>query len=97
PWYRVITDSGFRIGRTDPETDPKGALAARALTRTAKSKHLPKLAAIADDGSTVLPEESMIGRLQAGQLDAGFFYASEAKAAGIPTIPLTGVDLGASY
>jgi molybdate/tungstate transport system substrate-binding protein len=37
------------------------------------------------------------GRLQAGQLDAGFFYASEAKAGNIATVPLTGVDLKASY
>ncbi len=38
-----------------------------------------------------------MARLQAGQLDAAFFYASEAKAANLATIPLTGQDLKATY
>lgn len=97
PWYRAITESGFRVGRTDPATDPKGALTSQALKSTAKKQHVDALAAIAEDKSTVLPEETLVGRLQSGQLDAGFFYSSEAKAAGIPTIPLTGVDLKAVY
>jgi molybdate/tungstate transport system substrate-binding protein len=45
----------------------------------------------------VFAEESLVARLKAGQLDAGFFYASEAKAAGIPTVPLTGQTLKATY
>ena len=35
--------------------------------------------------------------MQSGQLDAGFFYTAEATAASIPTVPLTGEDLKASY
>ena len=31
----------------------------------------------------------MLARLQAGQLDAGFFYVVEAKTAHVPTVPLT--------
>jgi molybdate/tungstate transport system substrate-binding protein len=45
----------------------------------------------------VYPEETLVGRLQAGQLDAGFFYTSETTPAGIPTVELTGVALKASY
>lgn len=87
PWYEVIRARGFRLGSTDPATDPKGALAVRAL----ETRRLP------ESTSTYFPEETLIGRLQAGQLDAGFFYASEAKAAGIATVPLAGVDLKATY
>jgi molybdate/tungstate transport system substrate-binding protein len=97
PWYQVITEPGFRLGTTDPATDPKGKLAAQALTDTASSQHLPALAKITQKQSTVFPEETLIGRLQAGQLDAGFFYRSEAVGAEIRTVPQVGVDLKASY
>jgi molybdate/tungstate transport system substrate-binding protein len=97
PWYQVITESGFRLGFTDPATDPKGVLSAEALNGTAASKHLPALKTLASDTSDVFPEETLVGRLQSGQLDAGFFYTSEAIAAKIPTVPLTGEDLKATY
>src|SRR5262249_54199340 len=35
PWYEVITEPGFLIGRTDPKTDPKGKLADMALAQAA--------------------------------------------------------------
>jgi molybdate/tungstate transport system substrate-binding protein len=97
PWYQAITEHGFLLGTTDPATDPKGKLAAQALTETATTQTLPALAALAKDTTIVFPEETLVSRLQAGQLDAGFFYSSEAKAAGIPTVPVTGEDLKATY
>lgn len=97
PWYQVVTEPGFRLGMTDPTTDPKGALSAQALTDTAAKQGRPALATLAGDKADTFPEETLIGRLQAGQLDAGFFYNSEAVAAEIPTVPLTGVALRAVY
>lgn len=97
PWYDVVTESGFRLGKTDPATDPKGALADQALTDTAKAENLPALATLAKSQSGVYPEETLVGRLQAGQLDAGFFYSAEATAANIKTVPLTGTHLAATY
>jgi molybdate/tungstate transport system substrate-binding protein len=97
PWYSVITEPGFLLGTTDPATDPKGKLAAQALTGTATTQNLPALAALATDTGIVFPEETLVSRLQSGQLDAGFFYSSEARAAGIPTVPVTGEDLKATY
>lgn len=94
-WQDVLAMPGIKIGTTDPKTDPKGKLAHQALSDEGK-KH-PALAKLADDTSIQRSEESMVGQLQAGQLDVGFFYASEAKAAGIPTVPLTGTDLKATY
>jgi molybdate/tungstate transport system substrate-binding protein len=98
PWYEAITEPGLKLGFTDPATDPKGKLVAKALSDTAKSMNLPALTAIENDKSDVYPEETLVARLQSGQLDAAFFYTAEAVPAKIPTVPLTGVtDLKATY
>lgn len=95
PWYDVITEPGIRIGTTDPEADPKGKLAHKALV--AAGKDHPKLLDLAKDDKIVFPEETLVADLQSGQLDAGFFYTSEAQLAGIPTVELTGQQLKATY
>ena len=95
PWYEVIAEPGFLVGRTDPATDPKGKLTDMAIADLVKTH--PELAKITASDSNVYPEETLVGRLQAGQLDAGFFYTSETTPAGIPTVELTGVALKASY
>lgn len=97
PWYDVVDRSGFLLGRTDPATDPKGVLAVDALTGVGTSYDLPSLAALATSTSNVFAETSLVGELQAGQLDAGFFYAVEAAAAHIKTVPLTSTNLAAQY
>jgi molybdate/tungstate transport system substrate-binding protein len=98
PWYKVITEKGIAVGRTDPATDPKGVLTVEALTRAASLYHLSALRAMTTDTAEVFPEETMVGRLQAGQLDAGFFYGVEAAAADIPTVGLgSKLAYGATY
>lgn len=97
PWYQVVTEPGFLLGSTDPATDPKGKLDVEAMTNAATTQKEPALKALATSTKNIYPEETLVGRLQAGQLDAGFFYSSEAEAAGIPTVPLTGQDLKATY
>lgn len=97
PWYKAITAPGLRLGFTDPATDPKGKLVAQALSDTAKSRNLPALSAIENDKGDVFPEETLVARLQSGQLDAGFFYTAEAVPAKIPTVPLAGENLKATY
>src|ERR1039458_3459860 len=79
PWYDVITKTGFQLGRTDPITDPKGVLAVSALDKAAKLFHSPALRAITTSTAGVFPEETLVGRLQAGQLDARVFYRSEER------------------
>ena len=87
PWNQVITESGFKMGSTDPKLDPKGKLAAQALTKDG----------IASSAVQVFPEEQLVGRLQSGQLDAGFFYSSEAAELNIPTVKLADINLQATY
>ncbi len=97
PWYQVIDEPGFRVGRTDPANDPKGKLTVQAIQQAESTQHASGLAAVLSSSSNVFPEESLVGELQSGQLDAGFFYANEAKAAGIPTVSLAPVNLSAHY
>ena len=97
PWYRVITRPGFRLGSTDPALDPKGALSVKALSETAALQQLPALNRLAANRSGVFPEEDLVGRLESGQLDAGFFYTVEASAAGLPTVPLAPVEESTTY
>lgn len=98
PWWEVVSEPGFRLGRTDPATDPKGVLADEALEGAATKYNMPALKTLATETSDVFPEDSLVGRVQAGELDAGFFYAIEAKAANILTVPLTGYSyLHATY
>lgn len=87
PWNQVITESGFKMGSTDPKLDPKGKLAAQALAKDG----------VASSAVQVFPEEQLVGRLQSGQLDAGFFYSSEAAELNIPTVPLGDIKLQATY
>jgi molybdate/tungstate transport system substrate-binding protein len=97
PWHSVITEPGFRLGRTDPATDPKGQFTVQALTEAAQRYSDPALLRITQRTDAIFPEETLVGRLQAGQLDAGFFYTIEAVEAGIHTVPLSPIDVSASY
>lgn len=97
PWYQVIAQPGFRLGFTDPTLDPKGVLAVAALDTAAKRYNEPALTQIASDQNDLFPEQDLVGRLQAGQLDAGFFYTVEASAARIPTVSLGSIDETATY
>lgn len=97
PWDKVVSRSGFRIGLTDPKLDPKGVLAVAALKQAASTDHEPALTRIASNQSDLFPEQDLVGRLQAGQLDAGFFYTVEASAARIPTVTLAPIHEQAKY
>jgi molybdate/tungstate transport system substrate-binding protein len=97
PWYEVLSEPGILVGTTDPVADPKGKLANTALTTAATAQNQPALAKLASDPSIVFPEETLVSRLQAGQLDVGFFYTAEAKAANIATVPISDQDLKATY
>ncbi|MGB7799100.1 MAG: extracellular solute-binding protein [Pseudonocardiaceae bacterium] len=97
PWYQVITEPGFKLGSTDPKVDPKGKLAQQALTDGAKIYSDPALPAAAQQNITVLPETELVGRLESGQLDAGFFYSNEAGEQKIQTTSLDQVHLAATY
>jgi molybdate/tungstate transport system substrate-binding protein len=92
PWYQVLRQPGVRIGRTDPLLDPKGQLTVALLDKAAQLYHLPGLTAqvlgAPENPAQVFPEENLVGRLQSGQLDIGFFYATETTDLNIPAVRL---------
>jgi molybdate/tungstate transport system substrate-binding protein len=91
-WYKVLSKPGIRIGRTDPKLDPKGALTLALMQKAEAFYKMPGLAqrilGAADNPRQIFPEETLVGRLQSGQLDAGFFYSSETADDNIPAVPL---------
>ncbi|HTZ01930.1 MAG TPA: extracellular solute-binding protein, partial [Xanthobacteraceae bacterium] len=92
PWYQVLEEPGIKIGRTDPKLDPKGALTVTLMKQAETFYKSPGLAekiiGAPDNPAQVLPEETLVGRLQSGQLDVGFFYSTETADAKIPSIAL---------
>lgn len=102
PWYEVLQEPGIKIGRTDPKLDPKGALTVQLLDRAEQIYRLPgiarKVLGAPDNPEQVRPEENLVGRLQSGQIDVGFFYSTETADLKIPAIPLPPeVALSAHY
>ncbi|HEY1931551.1 MAG TPA: extracellular solute-binding protein [Acetobacteraceae bacterium] len=89
PWYEVLGEPGIRIGRTDPKLDPKGKLTLTLMQDASAYYKDPGLSqrvlGAPENPAQVLPEEILVGRLQSGQLDVGFFYSTETADAKIPT------------
>ncbi|HZU78878.1 MAG TPA: extracellular solute-binding protein [Acidimicrobiales bacterium] len=97
PWYKVVAAPGFRVGRTDPALDPKGQLTIEAMREAAARTGDQTLLKLIAGSGNVFPEETLLGRLEAGQLDAGFLYLDEAKAAGLSTVSLSPVSLSTTF
>ncbi len=92
PWYEVLEEPGIRIGRTDPRLDPKGRLTVQLLDDAERVYHRPGLAhavlGTPENPAQIVPEESLVGRLQSGQIDVGFFYSTETAELHIPSVTL---------
>ncbi|MGH7904131.1 MAG: extracellular solute-binding protein, partial [Candidatus Dormibacteraceae bacterium] len=91
-WESVLEQPGLRLGRTDPELDPKGY---RTLwlfqldeRRSGRAGEARRILGPARNPAQIFPEEELVARLQAGELDAGVFYLVEAVAAGLPYLRL---------
>ncbi|WP_133650980.1 extracellular solute-binding protein [Paraburkholderia flava] len=101
-WDKVLQEPGIRIGRTDPKLDPKGAFTVEMMTKAAQLYQQPDLVektlGAPENPEQVLPEETLVGRLQSGQLDAGFFYSTETSDLKIPSLrPAPELQAKASY
>jgi molybdate/tungstate transport system substrate-binding protein len=96
PWYQVVTQTGILVGRTDPTLDPKGKLTVQAVDDAATLLGMPQLTTDLS-GWPVFPEQTLVGRLESGQLDCGFFYSFEATAQKIPTVSLSPIGLSATF
>jgi molybdate/tungstate transport system substrate-binding protein len=97
-WYDVLATPGVRIGRTDPVIDPKGYRTIIAMELAERHYQRPLRQAILGDDrnpAQVLSDETILLRLEEGELDAAFLYAIEANIRNLPTISLPkSTDLG---
>ncbi len=96
--FSLLAEPGFRLGRTDPATDPQGQdfammfqLAERDLGVTAATV----AADLAGGSSQIFPETALEAQLQAGQLDAASAFRSQAEQLHLPYVPLpAALDFG---
>jgi molybdate/tungstate transport system substrate-binding protein len=90
-WYDVLARPGVKLGRTDPNLDPKG-YRTLFLFELAE-RHYQKLGLVALLGgptnpAQIFPEPELLIRMESGQLDAAIFYRHEVVAHGLPFIEL---------
>jgi molybdate/tungstate transport system substrate-binding protein len=88
--YEILQEKGFRLGRGDPELEPKGYRVLFVFDLAEKFYERPGLAlSVLHDGdhpTLIFPEEQLVARLEAGQLDAGIFYRNEVAEHNLPFI-----------
>jgi len=99
-WYEVLAMPGLRLGRTDPRIDPKGYRTILTLKLAERYYQRPGLEArllgAPENPAQTFPEEALVGRLESGQLDAGFFYLTEVEEQHLPYVALPdAINLGA--
>jgi molybdate/tungstate transport system substrate-binding protein len=87
---RALETPGLRIGRTDPQLDPKGAYTLQAVTMWLGSAGERRLLGEDQNPAQIFPEQDLLARVDTGQADVGFFYRTEAIARGYRFIPLPG-------
>ncbi|MDN5846112.1 MAG: extracellular solute-binding protein [Candidatus Nitrosocosmicus sp.] len=92
PWYKVVSQEGFKFGRTDPELDPKGyyGIITTELANIYYNDSSIKDRMLGEDRNPkqIFPEETLKTVLETGQLDAIIAYEHEAISRGLPYITL---------
>jgi molybdate transport system substrate-binding protein len=86
----ALEQQGIKIGRTDPQLDPKGAYTVEAVTMWLGRDGAAQLLGQPENPAQIFPEEDLLARVDTGQIDVGFFYRTEAIARGYHFIPLPG-------
>jgi molybdate/tungstate transport system substrate-binding protein len=88
--YEILQNKEFRLGRGDPEIDPKGYRTLFLFDLAEKYYKQPGLAIkilhAPDHPTMIYPEVQLVARLEAGQLDACIFYRNEVAEHNLPFI-----------
>jgi molybdate/tungstate transport system substrate-binding protein len=93
PWYEVLAMPGVKLGRTDPNLDPKGYRTLFLFELAEQYYRRPGLTALLGPPANpeqIFPEPELLIRMESGQLDAAVFYKHEVIAHGMPYITLPG-------
>jgi molybdate/tungstate transport system substrate-binding protein len=92
PWWKILETPGFRFGRTDPTTDPQGQNILFTLQLAAAFYHqadlVEKIAGPQINMQQIFQEPEVMGRLQAGQLDASSAYKTQPGSFDLPYVTL---------
>lgn len=85
----VLSNPAIKIGRTDPQLDPKGSRTLRTLDLLGRHYGRSKAAKGIAATERVFPEEDLLVRVESGELDGGFFYSTETggKRLGVLELP----------
>jgi molybdate/tungstate transport system substrate-binding protein len=97
-WLRLL-QAGYRLGRPDPDADPKGYRTLFALQlaeeRYGLSGLVANVAGAPRNPEQLVSPSDLAPMLQRGELDLAFSYASQARESGLPFISLPeDVNLG---
>jgi molybdate/tungstate transport system substrate-binding protein len=88
----VLLEPGLKLGRTDPALDPKGyrsIIAAKLLEADGGPPGFAaQLLGDPENSAQILPEETLLARLESGELDAAFLYATESVSRRVPAVEL---------
>jgi molybdate/tungstate transport system substrate-binding protein len=81
--FQILAKPGFKLGRTNPNTDPQGQAFVMAMDLAQKLYHLPtgmpkQILGPTTTGSEIYTEEGILSLLQSGGLDASSAFLSEA-------------------
>jgi molybdate/tungstate transport system substrate-binding protein len=82
----ILSLPGFKLGRTDPQLDPKGRYSIEALRDIGAAA----LTGTDENPAQVFPEEDLLVRIDTGEIDAGIFYETEATARGLHFLAFPG-------
>ncbi len=91
PWYDALAKPGVKVGRTDPNLDPKGYRTLFLFELAERHYRRPGLVGLLGEPTNptqIFPEPELLIRMESGQLDAAVFYRHEAVAHGLPFIEL---------
>ncbi|WP_242940680.1 extracellular solute-binding protein [Sulfobacillus thermosulfidooxidans] len=81
--FQLMAQNGFKLGRTNPNTDPQGQAFVMAIELAQKTYHLSpdivsRILGPINTGGEIYTEEGILSLLQSGGLDASSAFLSEA-------------------
>ncbi len=90
PLQHALETPGLRIGRTDPQLDPKGAYTVEGVTMWLGPQAERRLLGDDENPAQIFPEQDLLARVDTGQADVAFFYRTEAIARNYRFVALPG-------
>jgi len=91
--FAILSRPGFKLGRTNPRTDPQGQAFYLMVVLAQKLYHLPadtvsRVVGAPDNPSQVLSETAVVSQVQAGTIDASSAFLPEAISRHLPYVTL---------